>query len=196
MITAIKKYIPSPVKRTIKRLVRNIAETVQYYGTSWYRLFILRPPRSRIISSIIFVCKGNVCRSAFAELRLRYLLDSKSVQIDSCGIDVDQGDYAPADSISVAAEFSCSLDGRRSKGLSACDFQAADLICPMEYRQYKRLLQLYPEKKENIVLLRNLAPFPWCLFCNIDDPYGLCKNEFRRVYRLIDRSLLQIRRWC
>lgn len=196
MITAIKKYIPNPVKRTIKRLARNIVESVQYYVTSGHRLCFLRPPGNRTISSIIFVCKGNVCRSAFAELRLRYLLDSKSVQVDSCGIDVDQGDYAPVDSVSVATEYSCSLEGRRSKGLSGCDFQSADLICPMEYRQYKRLLQLYPEKKENIVLLRNLAPFPWRLFCNIDDPYGLGIKEFRRVYRLIDRSLLQIRQWC
>ena len=196
MITAIKRYIPRQVKRTIKRLARNIVESVQYYGTSWYRLFILRSPINRTISSIIFVCKGNVCRSAFAELRLQYLLDSKSIQVDSCGIDVDQGDYAPADSVSVAADFSCSLKGRRSKGLSACNFQAADLICSMEYWQYKRLLYLYPEKKENIVLLRNLAPFPWRLLCNIDDPYGLEINEFRRVYKLIDRSLLQIRQWC
>jgi protein-tyrosine phosphatase len=196
MIFAIKQYIPNRVKRAAKRMLRNISDSIQYFAISGHGLGRLQPPGGRRLSSIIFVCKGNVCRSAFAELRLRYLLDCNAVEVDSCGMDVDQGEYAPADSVSVTAEFSCSLDGRRSKGLSACDFQAADLICPMEYRQYKRLLQLYPEKKENIILLRNLAPFPWRLFCNIDDPYGLGKNEFRRVYRLIDRSLLQIRQWC
>jgi protein-tyrosine phosphatase len=111
------------------------------------------------------------------------------MQIDSCGLNVDQGNFPPPDSVTVASEFSCALADRRAKGLHECDMVGADLILAMEYWQYQRLVQLYPEKKENIILLRSLTPFPYCLFCNIADPYGWGENEFRRVYRLVDRAL-------
>jgi protein-tyrosine phosphatase len=135
-----------------------------------------------------------VCRSAFAEHRLKYFLNGKEVHIDSCGIDVDQGHYPPRDSVTIAAEFSCALADRQAKGLSECDMGGADLILPMEYWQYKKLLRLYPEKKENIILLRSLAPFPYSLFCNIADPYGWGEKEFRHSYQIVDRALNRIKR--
>jgi protein-tyrosine phosphatase len=196
MFSIIKKFIPNRVKRNAKHFARNIVVSFCYYGWSGKSLLNIQPPVNGKISSVIFVCKGNVCRSTFAEQRLRNLLGTTRVQVDSCGIDVDQGNFPPEDSVAVAAEFSCALDGRRAKGLHRCDIAGADLICPMEYWQYKRLIQLYPEKKKNILLLRNLAPFPYRLFCNITDPYGWGRNEFRRVFRLIDRSLVQIKQWC
>ncbi|MFW8600784.1 hypothetical protein ACOHYD_04815 [Desulfobacterota bacterium M19] len=146
-------------------------------------------------ATVIFVCKGNVCRSAFAEQRLKYLLGSNNIHIDSCGVNVDQGNSPPGDSVSIAAEFSCSIFGRQAKGLTECDIENADFIFPMEYWQYNRLIQIYPHKKENIFLLRSLVPFPGRLFCNINDPYGWGKKEFRRTYLLIDKALRQIMSW-
>lgn len=196
MILTIKNYIPLAVKRVIKQLGRNIGDSLRYYSGSGISLIKVKPSKNDKIASIIFVCKGNVCRSVFAEYRLRNLLGSTQVKVDSCGIDVDQGGFPPQDSIDVAAEFSCSLHGRQAKGLHRCNIAGADLICAMEYWQYKLLIRLYPEKGKNILLLRNLAPLPYRLFCNIADPYGLGPEEFRRVFRLIDRALEQIRQWC
>jgi protein-tyrosine phosphatase len=196
MISFIKASIPNLVKRNIKGLVRNVVDSLQYYTISGTRFFCSSSLREKTISSVIFVCKGNVCRSAFAEHRLEYLTDNDLLHIDSCGLDVDQGNFPPPDSVAVAAEFSCSLADRRAKGLQECDVAGADLILAMEYWQYTRLVQLYPEKKDQIHLLRSLAPFPYCLFCNIADPYGWGKKEFRRIYRLIDRILHNLKHWC
>jgi protein-tyrosine phosphatase len=197
MIDIIKAHIPNPIKRKLKGIIGNIFDSIQYYIVSGHYFFNYYPPlETKKITTIVFVCKGNVCRSAFAEYRLKYLLDLNGVRIDSCGVDVNQGNSPPEDSITVAAEFSCSLANRQAKGLAECDIEKADLIFPMEYWQYNRLLQLYPEKKKNILLLRSVAPFPYCLFCNIADPYGCDKDEFRRAYHLIDRALHQIMSWC
>lgn len=196
MISTIKACIPNLLKRNCKGLVRNIIDSLLYYTASPRCFFRSRPLRGRKVSTVIFVCKGNVCRSAFAEQRLKYLLGFTEVHIDSCGVDVDQGNCPPKDSVAVAAEFSCSVAGRRAKSLVECDIIGADFILPVEYWQYKRLVQLYPKKKENILLLRSVAPFPYCLFCNIADPYGWGVDEFRRSYRLVDRALQQILRWC
>jgi protein-tyrosine phosphatase len=196
MISSIKALIPNLLKRNCKGFVRNVANSLQYYAGSGHCLFRSSPLGNKKISKIIFVCKGNVCRSAFAEHRLKYLLDHDKVHIDSCGLDVNQGSFPPHDSVAVAAEFSCMLAVRRAKRLDECDMEGADLILAMEYWQYKRLVQLYPGKKENILLLRSVASFPYCLFCNIADPYGWGEKEFRKAYRLVDRALRQIIRWC
>lgn len=198
MIRVIKQCIPGQVKRSLKRLVHNVIDSVCYYTISGRFFCSGAPPAfGKKVANIIFVCKGNICRSAFAETRLRQLIGAVgTIHIDSCGIDVDQGDLPPPDSVSVAEDFFCSLAGRRSKGLASCNIVDADLIFPMEYWQYKRLVHRYPEKKENIILLRSVASFPQCLFCNIPDPYGLGVSEFRRVYGLIDQALRRIRQWC
>ncbi len=196
IITSIKAFLPSLLKRNCKEFIRNISDSLQYYAGSGRCFFRSLPLKNKKVSSIVFVCKGNVCRSAFAEHRLKDLLNQDAVNIDSCGMDVDQGNLPPRDSVTVAAEFSCSLAGRRAKGLAECDIEGTDLILAMEYWQYKRLVQIYPGKKENILLLRSIAPFPYCFFCNIADPYGWGEKEFRRSYRLVDRALGQIIRWC
>lgn len=196
MFSSIKAHIPNLLKRNCKGFIYNIVNSLQYYAGSGRFLFRGSPLGNKKVSKIIFVCKGNVCRSAFAEDRLKYLLDSDKVHIDSCGVDVDQGSFPPHDSVTIAAEFSCALAVRRAKRLAECDMEGADLILAMEYWQYKRLVQLYPGKKENILLLRSVAPFPYCLFCNIADPFGWGEKEFRKVYRLVDQALGQIVRWC
>lgn len=196
MIRLIKGFIPNIFKRNCKGTFRNITDSLRYYARSGGCVARNTERFNKKISRIIFVCKGNVCRSAFAEHRLRYLLGHDEVEIDSCGVDVNQGNYPPAESVAVAAEYSCALSERRAKSLAECDIENADLILPMEYWQYKRLLQLYPQKKHNIVLLRSIAPFPQCLFCNIVDPYGWGEKEFRRVYSLVDRALHRILPWC
>ncbi len=195
MISSIKALFPNLLKRNCKVVIRNIADSLQYYAGSG-RFLRSSPLGNKKVSKIIFVCKGNVCRSAFAEHRLKYLLGHDKVHIDSCGLDVNQGSYPPHDSVTVAAEFSCKVALRRAKGLVECDIDGADLILAMEYWQYKRLIQLYPEKQANILLLRSAASFPYCLFCNIADPYGWGEKEFRKAYRLVDRALVKIMRWC
>ena len=141
---------------------------------------------------VIFVCKGNVCRSAFAEYRLKKMLGSEKAIIESCGLDVDQGKYPPVETIRNAEKFACDMSTHVSKGIDKCDFLNADLILPMEYGQHQRLIALFPEKKNQIKLLRSYAPWPQQLFCNIDDPYGWGDRIFIHSFALIEQSLKKL----
>jgi protein-tyrosine phosphatase len=138
---------------------------------------------------IIFVCKGNICRSAFAEHYLRRQVPDGTLRIESCGLDVDQGTFPPAMAVRVAREFGLDLALHRSKGLVACDVHNADLVLPMEFWQYLRLTAMFPDEKGKIRLLRDFAPWPVRLFCNIHDPYGFGENEFRRCFRRLQKAL-------
>jgi protein-tyrosine phosphatase len=181
-----KEFFPKRLKRGIKLSIRNIFQSIKYYLidkqiTAW--------PQKIFPSHIVFVCKGNVCRSRFAEERFNLLFGEKVKLIESCGLEVNQGSYPPFNSVCVAAEFSCDLHNKLSKGLSECDLENADLILPMEYEEYKQLVEMFPWKKNNIRLLRQFAPLPFSIFCNIEDPYGWGKSVFRKTYSLIDKAL-------
>lgn len=175
MLKRLKLLVPRKIKRVAKRTIINMWESVIY------RMVRSVPPTGGICH-IVFVCKGNICRSAFGEHFLRKVVTEPSVRIESCGLDVDQGHISPVAAVRVAGDFGVDLSRHLSKGLAACDLENADLILPMEYWQYRRLRDIFPELRSKTFLLRDFAPWPMRLLCNIYDPYGLEDKEFQDCF--------------
>ena len=149
-----------------------------------------------VVRHIVFVCKGNICRSAFAEYYLKSILPKGKFNIESCGLDVDQGSYSPPEAVHIGKKFGIQLDKHISKGTATCTLQNADLIIPMEYGQYIRLVAMLPGHESKIRLLRDFASWPDRLICNINDPFGLGEDEFLRCFTkitiIIDRLIRQM----
>lgn len=169
-------------KRETKLIMRNIRDSIRFYLRGKRRL-----PHS--ISRIVFVCKGNICRSAFAEYLMRAHDKTASLDIDSCGLDAGGNASAPAEAITIARKFGLHMGGHLSQRWECCDLENADLILAMEYWQYRELMEYFPNKRQNIRLLREFAPFPENLFCNINDPFGGSEERFDKCFRQIERSL-------
>ncbi|MBA3015911.1 MAG: hypothetical protein FP815_13355 [Desulfobulbaceae bacterium] len=179
----LKALLPQTVKMEIKRLLQNTWET------ALYRLSRNSTCKAGELRHIIFVCKGNICRSAFAEYYLRSICSKRSFNIESCGLDVDQGIFSPKEAVIVGQEFGIKLEEHYSKGLAACEIENADLIVPMEYGQYIRLAAMLPNQRGKIRLLRDFAPWPDRITCNINDPFGLGEGEFRRCFLVMAKAL-------
>ena len=141
------------------------------------------------IKHVIFVCKGNICRSAFAEHYLKKNIHAGDCRIESCGLDCDQGTSSPKEAIRAAGEFGVNLSHHRAKGLASCSFEDADLILPMEFNHYQRLQKLFPAQSSKIRLLREFAPLPEGFLCNIHDPYGLEEKEYRHCFRMLQKAV-------
>jgi protein-tyrosine phosphatase len=182
MFSMIKRMVPHPLKRKIKRFFQNMIDSPVYL-LSRNRLF------DRNIRHIVFVCKGNICRSAFSEHYLKHFLSRENFRIESGGLDVDQGNFSPIDAVAISKKFKVDLSRHHSRGLSCCDLQNADLILTMEFAQYLRLIAIYPEYKGKIRLLRDFAPWPERLFCNIFDPFGHGQDEFNLCFGQMQRAL-------
>ncbi|MES9991087.1 MAG: hypothetical protein ABW098_04000 [Candidatus Thiodiazotropha sp.] len=187
MIKTIKALIPNKYKRNVKLFFIAVSDSVKYYIARGGMF-----PKSKInniadIKRIIFVCKGNVCRSVFAEYRFKQLLNN--FEIVSCGLDADQGTYPPSDSVSVCDLYSCDVKNHVSLNHRKINFQGSDLIFAMEYWHYVRLVNHYPDIKDNIFLLRSISRLPSSINCNIADPYGLGIDEFKKSYKIIDQAL-------
>ncbi len=177
--------LPS-VKKTLKWSLMNVRDSVAYRSRRNERA-----PEE--VHHLIFVCKGNICRSVFAEHYLRSKTHDPRLRIESCGLDVDQNCASPKEAIVVGGEFGLDLAGHLSRSYRRCDFAKADLILAMEYHHYLRLSALFPESGGRIRLLREFAPWPERYLCNINDPYGLGPEEFRRCFRAMQRALEGLR---
>jgi protein-tyrosine phosphatase len=182
MLIRLKRALPPGFKRKVRLAFQGGRESIAYrLSRQQQELGDLR--------HLIFVCKGNICRSAFAEYYLKGLVPQGRVKIESCGLDVDQGVFSPPEAIKVGREFGLDLSRHRSKGLTVCDLLGADLILPMEYRQYLRLVAMFPEYGAKIKMLRDFSPWPSRLLCNINDPFGWGEDEFRSCFGLMQICL-------
>lgn len=171
-----------------KKRARNIALNLWH---SFLHLAHWQPTGDNLdaIKHIIFVCKGNICRSAFAEHYSKIFAHDLDLTVNSCGLDVSRKVCSPLEAVKAAEEFHVDLRENYAKGISACDVSDADLLVAMDFGLYRRLIKRFPEKKNNIVLLRSFAPWPEFLLCDIADPYGGDVQEFKYCFRTMKRAL-------
>ena len=173
------------IKKACKFFLKSICESVLYYSIR--SKGIIRP-----LEKIVFVCKGNICRSAFAEHLMKAEKKSKLLSIESCGLNVDVRTPAPFEAKITAKKFGLDMEGHLSKGWECCELENADLVLAMEFWQYRKLVELFPDKRQNIKLLREFAPFPENILCNINDPFGKSEEKFEKCFRQIERSIANI----
>lgn len=87
------------------------------------------------VSRFVFVCKGNICRSVYAELWAAKL----NMAAVSCGIEADYGSPANHRVQAAAQRRGISLVSHASRPISAENFADADLLVAMEKRQLDAL---------------------------------------------------------
>ncbi len=149
------------------------------------------------LRSVLFVCKGNICRSPFAEYVARKIQQEEvegDVQFSSAGLHVLKPIAPPQMAIQVGREFGVDLDGHRSQSISLNLVKSNDMIVAMEVWQYEALQSLYPQYHEKLFLLPLLeiaesrAEYGSAAF-NISDPYGGSRSDFERCFERIRRCL-------
>lgn len=180
-LAAIKKWIPAPLKRDSRRLLVGVGDSLRYRH--------MDKPMKSVVRHVIFVCKGNICRSAFAEEALRKRLDGEGMRVESCGLQAVSGAQPPEEAIRAAAKFDIDLSAHRARTPEECGMAEADLIVAMEFGQLLDLSARFPQWSERLALLRPFAPWPASLLCNIDDPYGCEARVYHRCFATINRAL-------
>ena len=174
------------VKKKVHLLYRNIFESIAYRIVR--KRSVVRTPKK-----IVFVCTGNICRSAFAEKLLKAGTEDSFPAIESCGLEVKVRSPPPFEAVRAADKIGLDLKNHLSKGIECCDLESADLILAMEYWHYCKLVEFFPHKRRHIKLLREFAPFPENLLCNIDDPFGHNERAFEKCFEQIRRSVSAIK---
>ena len=141
------------------------------------------------ISSILFVCWGNICRSPAAENVMRQRLeqsDLSQIICDSAGtLDAHSG-HSPDSRMSTAGQRRGLPMTGNARGVRPEDFERFDLILAMD--------------RANFVDLQRIAPDPqamgkvrlFCEYCRnhddaeVPDPYYGGPNGFEHVLDLLE----------
>jgi protein-tyrosine phosphatase len=82
--------------------------------------------------SILFVCTGNQCRSALAEVITRSLTEGLPVEVSSAGTDVLGSVPSPKRTLKAASKLGYDLGEHRSRPLADADLDSADLVVGFE----------------------------------------------------------------
>ncbi len=137
--------------------------------------------------TLVFVCKGNICRSPFAaqyaarRLRERGLAD---VTCRSAGYAPSQAPASPPHAITAARAYQVDLSAHRPMALPAPD-EGAERVVVMEASQLD-IVAARGIPRDRLLLLPHFAPTrvvgTGYRRDNIDDPFGRPLAAFERCY--------------
>jgi protein-tyrosine phosphatase len=183
------KYI-GMMKQTIKNALREVYWAYQGKG-------LKNPPLPVSPKSILYVCKGNICRSPFAERLTKKKIEKGSnafLTIRSAGIDTTVKNPPPKEAIDSAKNFGISMDDHRAQRLTQKLISGSDMIVVMEVKHLKQLEEAFPGSKGRCFLLSMFSHDQrrWGSYYsqyNIADPYGKNKDQFTLCYEIIEMHI-------
>ena len=131
--------------------------------------------------SMLFVCKGNICRSPFAEHYARKVLP-RDFQIASCGYFPKSDRPSPQNAIAAAAELGVDLSGHRSQTVTNELISQANTVITFDEENKSTLLDTHRWAKKKTFPLGTISGQGSNV---IDDPYGGSVSDFRSTYARI-----------
>jgi protein-tyrosine phosphatase len=150
-----------------------------------YRLGTFRSLRHidpQRVKRLVFVCKGNICRSPYAEARARTL----QINAISSGMDTATGLAVDPSALQNAFRRDIDLSAHQTRPLSNISLGADDLVICMEPSQARALRHVTRSTGSQITLLGLWAKPPQP---NLTDPHGRSDAYFQNCFALIDDAV-------
>jgi protein-tyrosine phosphatase len=156
-------------------------------------------PRSMIdevnVTTLLFVCTGNTCRSPMAEAIARRLLADRlgvpevelaerGYRVLSAGTSAGHGGAASEESEQAVKKYGADLSRHESRPVTVAMIEEADRVWVMTPRHRKTLVEWMPDQAAKIELLDPSGK-------EVDDPIGAPAEVYRAVARQIHDSLTQ-----
>ncbi|MET0373752.1 MAG: phosphotyrosine protein phosphatase [Rhizorhabdus sp.] len=135
------------------------------------------------VERLVFICKGNICRSAYAQGRAA----QAGLVAVSAGLDTQSGLPASQTAIDMGEARGLDLKPHRTRRLDELDLGPGDLMICMEPPQARAALAHFPAAQVTLLGLWSRPRRPW-LF----DPYGLDTAYWRTCLDLIDSGVAAI----
>jgi protein-tyrosine phosphatase len=147
------------------------------------------------VTTLLFVCTGNTCRSPMAEALLRKMLadrlgvkeselGERGYRVLSAGTSAGRGGAAAEESEQVVKKYGADLSRHESQPVTVSMIEEADKVWVMTPRHRQTLVEWMPDHAAKIELLDPAGK-------EIVDPIGGSLDLYRTVARHIHDSLTQ-----
>ena len=164
-----------------------------FVRTCWHRIRYLtgsyrnyRQVNWESVERLVFVCKGNICRSAYAEAVARSL----GIDAISCGVETRSGFPANEDAIRIASEKGFDLSEHETTPMQSLTFRDGDLFITMEPWQLDYIDHEFGEQHGCSLLgLWGQPVSP-----HIQDPYGASSVYFINCFNYIEKCVHEVAR--
>lgn len=113
---------------------------------------------------VLFVCHGNICRSAMAEFVMRDLAAKSGVDMEVSSAAVSREEegspvYPPARR--ELARYGIACDGHRAHRITVAEYRGADRVYYMDESNRRYLTRLLPDMEKCCPLLDRDVADPW-----------------------------------
>lgn len=140
---------------------------------------------------IMFICTGNICRSAMADWLMKKKLEEKNMQnveVCSSGIFAMKDDISTDEAIEVMEEYGVNLKQHRATPTQKSNIEQMDLVLCMTLSHKQTLINSYPNMKEKIYTLKEYVGMSENGI-DIKDPWGYGLATYRFCTAEIDTAL-------
>ncbi len=152
------------------------------------------------MKGIMFVCTGNICRSAMAhqymQKRLYDLKKENDIFVSSCGTSAITGDISTQNAIMVMKKYGVDLVKHRATSMFEIDVENYDLILCMTQSHKFNFLANFPKMNGKVFTLKEYVYGNDEKDVNISDPWGYdikvyddCASE---IVNCVDKLLEKI----
>lgn len=141
---------------------------------------------ARRAERILFVCKGNICRSPFAELYAK-AKGWPAKTITSSGYFPTARRCCPDIAVQAARTLGVDMTEHRSDVLNDETIARADVIFTFDWENYYRLRSSYPSAGRKLFSLAGVLKHSHGLA--IDDPYSHEQSVYEATYRTIAEAV-------
>ena len=143
---------------------------------------------------IMFICTGNICRSAMAHVMFEDKIkqnDIKGIEVYSCGIYAENGDRATYNAIEVMDEYGINIKEHKATNIRNSNIDQMDLILCATNSHKIAVLDLYPKLLDKVYTLKEYVNYDKQYHdkLNIKDPWGYDVETYRYCAAEIDECL-------
>lgn len=143
---------------------------------------------------IMFICTGNICRSAMAHWLLVKKIEDlgrKDIEVYSCGIYAENGDTSTYEAKTVMQEYGVDLSKHRATNIRNSNIKDMDLILCATISHKNAVLDFYPELEDKVFTMKEYVNYnrEYHDKTNIKDPWGYDIETYRSCASEIDECL-------
>lgn len=133
------------------------------------------------MKKIMFVCTGNICRSAMAhhymQKKIKDINKQNDYLITSSGTYAIYGEKSTNNAIEAMKKYNVDMSNHRATPIQDSNILDVDLVICMTVKHKKDILSIYPNLKDKVFTLKEYIN-PEIEYKDIDDPWGLSLNVY------------------